>query len=113
MGFEEFDARDRALVWRVTGGKHRYLMGDSADLVEDSSAAFRQGVLDCLGSQDTAPATLASLRATQKGLRARMTRFSSCRDGSEVWAGLGISAPQDVPLLERDALIGLKKGLPA
>ena len=113
MGFEEFDARDRALVWRVTGGKHRYLMGDSADLVEDSSAAFRQGVLDCLGSQDTAPATLASLRATQKGLRARMTRFSSCRDGSEVWAGLGISAPQDVPLLERDALIGLNKGLPA
>jgi malonate decarboxylase beta subunit len=23
-GVEEFDARDRALVWRVTGGKHRY-----------------------------------------------------------------------------------------
>jgi hypothetical protein len=24
-GVEEFDARDRALVWRTTGGKHRYL----------------------------------------------------------------------------------------
>jgi malonate decarboxylase beta subunit len=28
-GVEEFDARDRALVWRVTGGKHRYLLGDA------------------------------------------------------------------------------------
>ncbi len=27
-GVEEFDARDRALVWRTTGGKHRWLCGD-------------------------------------------------------------------------------------
>ena len=111
-GVEEFDSKDRALVWRVTGGKHRYLMGDCADLVADSGPAFRQGVLDYLRKQCTAPALLASLRATQQALRARMARFGSCRDGSEVWAGLGISAPHEVPLLDRDALIGLKKGLP-
>ena len=28
MGVEEFDSRDRALVWRTTGGKHRYLLGE-------------------------------------------------------------------------------------
>src|SRR5690606_14263815 len=27
-GVEEYDARDRALVWRTTGGKHRWLCGD-------------------------------------------------------------------------------------
>src|SRR5665213_1029133 len=27
-GVEEFDSRDRALVWRTLGGKHRYLTGD-------------------------------------------------------------------------------------
>jgi malonate decarboxylase beta subunit len=113
MGVEEFDARDRALVWRVTGGKHRYLMGDCADLVSDSSAAFRQGVLDYLSTRSAAASTLASLRAAQQRLRARMARFGTCRDGSEVWAGLGISAPQEVTLLDRDSLIGLKKGLPA
>jgi malonate decarboxylase beta subunit len=31
MGVEEFDAKDRALVWRVTGGKHRYLAGTGTD----------------------------------------------------------------------------------
>ena len=34
-GVEEFDARDRALVWRVTGGKHRYLIGDCSTIVRD------------------------------------------------------------------------------
>ncbi|MFX7731897.1 biotin-independent malonate decarboxylase subunit beta, partial [Acinetobacter baumannii] len=34
-GVEEFDSRDRALVWRTTGGKHRYLIGDCQQLVSD------------------------------------------------------------------------------
>lgn len=44
-GVEEFDSKDRALVWRVTGGKHRYLMGDAGYLVDDDIAAFRVAAL--------------------------------------------------------------------
>ena len=44
-GVEEFDARDRALVWRTTGGKHRFLSGDADRLVEDDVAAFRDAAL--------------------------------------------------------------------
>jgi malonate decarboxylase beta subunit len=40
-GVEEFDSRDRALVWRTTGGKHRFLSGDFDVLVEDDVEAFR------------------------------------------------------------------------
>src|SRR5206468_532534 len=40
-GVEEFDARDRGLVWRTTGGKHRYLTGDCDELVDDDVDAFR------------------------------------------------------------------------
>jgi len=40
-GVEEFDSRDRALVWRTTGGKHRFLTGDCDVLVDDDVAAFR------------------------------------------------------------------------
>ena len=42
MGKSEFNASDRALVYRTTGGKHKYLMRDCAFLVEDSIAAFRE-----------------------------------------------------------------------
>jgi Tfp pilus assembly protein PilF len=48
-GAEEFDARDRALVWRTVGGKHRYLLGDCTRLVDDSLAAFRDTLIDLVG----------------------------------------------------------------
>jgi malonate decarboxylase beta subunit len=48
MGKEEFDASDRALVYRTTGGKHRYIMGDCNVLVADAVAAFRNAVIDAL-----------------------------------------------------------------
>lgn len=41
MGKEEFDASNRALVYRTTGGKHKYIIGDCNFLVQDSIAEFR------------------------------------------------------------------------
>jgi malonate decarboxylase beta subunit len=42
MGRAEFDSSDRALVFRTTGGRHKYIMGDCNYLIEDSIAAFRK-----------------------------------------------------------------------
>ncbi|PZR18965.1 MAG: biotin-independent malonate decarboxylase subunit beta, partial [Azospira oryzae] len=47
-GVEEYDSRDRALVWRTTGGKHRYLIGDADLLVEDEVGAFRAAAIALL-----------------------------------------------------------------
>ena len=111
-GVEEFDSKDRSLVWRVTGGKHRYLMGDCAGLVEDDLAAFRQGAIDFLAQwQEPAP-SVAKLRATQKILENRLATYATYRDGLQVWAALGIARPEAVPLLDRDELVALKEGLP-
>jgi malonate decarboxylase beta subunit len=44
-GVEEFDSRDRALVWRTTGGAHRFMSGDCDELVEDDVQAFRAAAL--------------------------------------------------------------------
>ncbi|HJW24039.1 MAG TPA: biotin-independent malonate decarboxylase subunit beta [Rhodocyclaceae bacterium] len=112
-GVEEFDSRDRALVWRVTGGKHRYLTGDCADLVEDDIAAFRQGATDFLAKWREPAPDLTRLRADQVRLETRLTRFARHRDGLDVWAELGIPRPEEVPLLDRDTLVALKEGLPA
>jgi malonate decarboxylase beta subunit len=48
MGKSEFDSSDRALVYRTTGGRHKYIMRDCAFLVEDSIAAFREQLADLL-----------------------------------------------------------------
>ncbi len=50
-GVDEFDSRDSALVWRTTGGKHRFLSGDCDVLVEDDVDAFRAAAIECLGLQ--------------------------------------------------------------
>jgi malonate decarboxylase beta subunit len=111
-GVEEFDSKDRALVWRVTGGKHRYLMGDCAVLVEDDIAAFRDGATAFLAGWTEPEPGLAGLRATQQRLENRLAAYASCRDGLQVWAALGVAEPESVPLLDRDSLVALKEGLP-
>ena len=97
----------------MTGGKHRYLTGDCAELVEDDAAGFRQGSIDLLaGWTEPAPAS-SVLRAEQEGLTRRRERFAGLRDGLDVWAALGVPEPAAVSLLDRDSLVALKKGLPA
>jgi len=104
-GVEEFDARDRALVWRVTGGKHRYLIDQAQVLVPDAIEAFAQAAFAALQPDDasTDPATaLAALQARHAALKARVQAWGDCRDGLEIWARLGIDDPQRLPLLDTD-----------
>ncbi|WP_339061374.1 biotin-independent malonate decarboxylase subunit beta [Tepidibacillus marianensis] len=44
MGKDEFDASNRAMVYRTTGGRHKYILGDSNYLVRDNIYAFREKV---------------------------------------------------------------------
>lgn len=96
-GVEEFDSRDRALVWRTVGGKHRYLLGDGHELVTDDMAAFRTVAAQRL--RPAPPMTLATLEAEHARLARRHARFSACADALDVWAALGIAQPQRLPLL--------------
>ena len=97
-GVEEFDARDRALVWRTTGGKHRFLMGDCDRLVEDDVQAFRDAALDLMGH--SLPLTLEGLLAEHALLEERLRRFGSCRDAQDIWQGLGLAHPEQITDME-------------
>ncbi len=46
MGKEEFDSSDRSLVYRTTGGKHKYIIGDASFIVKDSIGAFKKQISD-------------------------------------------------------------------
>ena len=108
-GVEEFDARDRALVWRTTGGKHRYLMGDCQALVPDEVAAFRAAALDAIGQVRAGGAelTLEDLLAEQDMLARRIQDAEGLREPMDVWKRLGIPDPAAVPVLEAEAFLKL------
>lgn len=102
-GVEEFDSRDRALVWRTTGGKHRYLCGDASVIVEDDIGAFREAAIAALDRKR--PLTLETLAAEQAILETRLERFGKSHDALDVWRALGVEAPEGIALLDRDAFV--------
>src|SRR5579862_6067472 len=72
-GVEEFDASDRALVWRTYGGKHRRLTGAADLLVDDDAASFRQGAIALLERRPP-PFDLGQIDAEHARLARRLAR---------------------------------------
>lgn len=104
-GVEEFDAKDRALIWRTMGGKHRRLIGGADRYVADTPDAFRAAALDLIAR---APAfDAAMLRAEQARLEARIDRFGACADALDVWRALGAAEPAAIPGMPDDAFAAL------
>ncbi|MCL2215539.1 MAG: biotin-independent malonate decarboxylase subunit beta [Defluviitaleaceae bacterium] len=93
LGKREFDSADRGLIYRTTGGKHRYLMGSAAYLVEDSIAAFRDKVAAVLAEPY---AKIAAKRAIgtptlveeQLELTALAAQLKP-KDAYDIWAHFG------------------------
>ena len=114
-----FDSRDRALVWRTTGGKHRYLLGDCQGIVAESIEAFRAAAVQAIDACLAQPAalTLAALDAEHLLLSERLARFDAAADPLAIWAALGIVDVAAIPMLEADAFMALaathRMGVPA
>jgi len=98
LGVEEFDSRDKALVWRTLGGKHRYILGDNDYLVADDLDAFRRAASAVIAPGT--PLSLDLLADEHERLKARMDRFGDCGDALDIWARYGIARPERLPLLD-------------
>ncbi len=94
-GVEEFDARDRALVWRTTGGKHRYLLGDADQIVADEVPAFRDAAIRALGASQ--PLALAGLQAEHRMLAQRLADGVGAEDAVDLWQHIGVQNAAQVP----------------
>ncbi|KAK0350334.1 hypothetical protein LTR94_029441, partial [Friedmanniomyces endolithicus] len=105
----EFDSRDRALVWRTTGGKHRYLLGDCQVLVAGESQAFRAAAIAAIAELRGGEVrlTLEGLLAEQAMLARRLRDADGLKEPMEVWRQLGVPEPARVPMLEADAFLDM------
>jgi malonate decarboxylase beta subunit len=104
-GVEEFDSRDRALVWRTMGGKHRRLLGGADVFVDDTVESFRDAALRLLDR--TGGFGLETLKAEQARLEERLQRFGTARDAVDIWKAEGVVVPAEVPALPADPFISL------
>ena len=106
-GVEEFDSKDRPLVWRTTGGKHRRLLGGADAYADDTVDAFRAAASELLAR--TGPLTEGTLANEQRRLRDRLDRFGAAGDARDVWATMGVNDAAAVPGLAPDEFIALAR----
>jgi malonate decarboxylase beta subunit len=102
-GVEEYDSRDRALVWRTVGGKHRYLLGECDMIAPDSIAAFQQAITTCIKNGEDW--TLAALEQEHQLLSERLKRFGEYKDGRDIWRELGWPDPDAIAMMDNDEFI--------
>jgi malonate decarboxylase beta subunit len=48
-GIEEFDSKDRQLIWAINGGEQRHATGFADDLVEDDVEAIKKRIIEAFG----------------------------------------------------------------
>ena len=108
-GVEEFDSKDRALVWRVTGGKHRYLLNHAQVLVEDDITDIRDAISAQL-NQAAPRLDLEKLLQQQQQLEQQQQRWFGKNDGLQIWHELGIAHPEQIPMLSAHEVKLLKQG---
>jgi malonate decarboxylase beta subunit len=108
-GVEEFDSRDRALVWRTMGGKHRRLLGAADVFTDDTVEGFREAALELLGL--VGAFDLDSLKAEQLRLADRLRSFGGCEDAIDIWTAEGIAQAETIPELPADQFIALANNI--
>ena len=106
-GVEEFDSRDRALVWRVCGARTRYLTGGVDRYVKGSIQNFREAAIALIAH--TPAFELATLKAEQRRLSERLQRFGDCRDAPEIWRKAGLPEPERIAEITDDAFLAIPR----
>ena len=106
-GVEEFDSKDRALVWRVCGGRTRYLAGGADRYVKGSIRDFRDAAIALI--PQAPPFDLPTLEAEQRRLTERLQQFGDSRDAPEIWSQAGVSQPERIPDISDDAFLAIKR----
>jgi malonate decarboxylase beta subunit len=104
-GVEEFDSKDRALVWRTMGGKHRRLIGGAEIFADDTAPSFREAARHLI--RHAPPMGVETLNAEQSRLAERIARFGACADGVDVWRSMGATEPQAIPSLAYHEFVAL------
>ncbi|QIE25906.1 Malonyl-S-ACP:biotin-protein carboxyltransferase MADC (plasmid) [Caballeronia sp. SBC1] len=106
-GVDEFDSKDRGLVWRTMGGKHRRLTGGAERFIDDTLSGFRRVTLELLASHHAFD--LDVLEAEQARLDNRIAAFGACDDARDIWRALGATEAEAdaIPEISGDAFTKL------
>ncbi|MDR6955528.1 malonate decarboxylase beta subunit [Ancylobacter sp. 3268] len=108
-GVEEFDSQNKALVWSVTGGRARRLIGGADAYADDSIISFRAAALMLM--REPPAFDLATLQAEHARLAGRAEKLGACSTATDMWTALGIPDPQNITDMDDDAFRAVAAGV--
>jgi malonate decarboxylase beta subunit len=113
MGKDEFDAGDKGLIYRTTGGKHKYMMQDCNFLVADCVGTFRSQMAEVLKMPFVALEPfrrIGTLGLIEEQLAlVKLATEWGARDAMEFWAHFGNEEPEALPDLKLEEFLKTAK----
>lgn len=113
FGKKEFDASDRAMIYRTTGGKHRYLQRDCSFLVEDKTASFKKQlnvVLEMPMDELSRYRSIGSMELCKRQLSmVQLATAIKATDSMDLWKHFGNDNPEALPDLAVDTFLATVK----
>lgn len=113
MGKDEFDSADRSLVYRTTGGKHKYIMRDANYLVEDTLGAFHEtlaAIMDEPYEEIVKNRRIGSEELVDEQLAlAELSVEMAPKDARDVWAYFGNEDVEQIPEMTTAEFLAVAK----
>lgn len=113
LGKAEFDASDRALIYRTTGGKNKYLLRDAPFLVEDSIGDFRSAVIQVLAKpyeQIVENRSIGTYKLVEEQLQlVELAARLKPRDAVDLWEYFGNEDAAQIPDLPLETFLNSAK----
>ncbi len=116
VGKDEFDASNKALVYRTTGGKHKYILNDCNFLVKDQVGAFRKQLTEVLEQpfeQIEQYRRIGSMELVQEQIELVDTAAKlEPKDAMDIWKYFGNEEPAKLPELSVEQFLKVAKRRP-
>lgn len=116
MGKDEFDASNKALVYRTTGAKHKYIIGDCNYLVEDTVGDFKAALAEVADLSMEAIEKMRRIGSLelvqeQQGL-VKLVAEMQPKDSMDLWKYYGNEHPAELPEMTTEEFLKVAKRRP-
>lgn len=88
MGKDAYDSSNRALIWKTSGGKTKYLLNDAEALTLDDAASVGEAIKSLLTKSNAV--NLENIKARQQELEKRWGTFGNTPDAEAIWKQFGL-----------------------
>jgi len=116
VGKDEFDASDRALIWRTMGARSKYILGDVDYLLKDTIGNFRDTISNIVEqpmSKISKTRKVGSPQLVEENLEVvKLAAEKQIKDSKDLWKLYGNENVDEIPEMPQEKFLSVVKRRP-